>query len=511
VKLRKKWMDNYFRLVSSIVEFHLNKSKSNLFKPCDYDIISEFCGKLFERSLKGYKNDGSTIMALLPLHDHLVFLSKSSRLQDLILQICGSLWKTDLRLRNLFVSQTMTQLLVLAYENGRTNSIRECYKMKDAMLLFNFNDISTKAIKKIIRKASLSSSFLKNHCGRQFLSFIYSNIPHFAFGLTKIVKNQLSSEHKSSVKALGHMIYYAWKWSKTDCRQLIVCALQFFAHASVCAASPGLHIRLILLLEPFNRRNNRKQINFMLSKIYDPLILNSLVAKNAVVRKNAISLLGEIYSNQNCMIKLTNRKAIYYDEFNIVINLILDTCPLIRSKAAETISRFCSNFSPGLMTVALCRAFNILAYKLANDGGSNTSRISAIEAIGSILKIPEILAISKIQIKCLLPLLSDSIEMNVRNVFASTIYNLLTAKNNQRSNLLEFEQYLEGLTNDKDSVAIIFHRILTLMIFKNKDADINKGLFDFVRKYPMAGLAYCRLSSRPSTNVIMVAQIYLCN
>jgi hypothetical protein len=411
----------------------------------------------------------------------------------LILENCEMLWDKNFPLKNKFVVQTIPIRLNLAIKEEKVLDIRRCYRMKEALLLFDFNDPLIEDLKKIIFRATYSFHFLKTSYGRRYLSFIFSVIHQLIPGLICIIKNQLPNGRKSLATLYGNVLFRSWKWSTGKCKLMLDEALQFFTYAALYAANSGLHIRLLILLEQFNKNRTNKDLRSILYRCYDPLLINSLSAQNAFVRKNALSLLDETYPVQDPNCTPINSKLNLEAQNNMLLRLLRDCCPDIRAKSVEVITRLCLKFWPLLRADLVCKIFAIIANDLVFDSQSILCRIKSIMAIGALMRRPEIKPLFKSFIKRLNLILKDSNEM-ARVAFASILYCVSCELKSYIHNFVNSKLCIKSLTMDTISVASIFHRIMIPRILDNsKNIGEYKSFKNFIRTNPEAGKIFCKL------------------
>jgi condensin-2 complex subunit G2 len=482
-------------MITLIIEICLDSPKTNDFQISKYLLHlyelfekSELCNK---RVLTVKK---LASQAVLPLHDHLLFFKKCQRTQEMILMICELIWKINIPFKQSVMIQAYPIIIKTAVHTQKTADIRRCYRIKEALLVFDFKNPSLNVLKNTIYKACSSPHFLKSLCGRRYLSYAFSLEPLLTCGFIDLIKNKLPSERKSVLSTLGDVLFRSWFKSNDQCKLVLDEALQTFTRSSIICGNKKIQTRLQILIKSFNRKKDIKHVNSLLYKCYDPLLINSFWAPNAIVRKNALLIMGEVYPIQDPSRKSSDINEALIIQQNALFHSLSDNCPEIRSTTANILSLLLLKFLPSFPAGFACKVFAFFSQVLVFDMTSTKCRVAAINGIGAMLALSEIRPLLKIFIKKLFLILNDPSEM-VRISFATLLYYISRQSKTQNNVLITLELCVQGLITKDTSIALIFHRILMSLIIK--DLNYNGGydsIVPFLKNYSKAGIIFCKFS-----------------
>ncbi|GLD93519.1 hypothetical protein PINS_up002111 [Pythium insidiosum] len=168
------------------------------------------------------------------LHDHLLSLKGDGDVpatQDAVAQLCEACWRTSYLdgAGQTLVTQLLPYLIVRSYESQSTDSfqfkrhpIRRLFAIKDALLLLDFDDDSSRyaivderpqdahltldccsLLRDILLRCFLQPNFFRSPDAVPFLAFLFHLHVPFISDINATIRNQIPNQRKSILKKFG--------------------------------------------------------------------------------------------------------------------------------------------------------------------------------------------------------------------------------------------------------------------------------------------------------------------
>jgi condensin-2 complex subunit G2 len=286
--------------------------------------------------------------------------------RNAILSLCESWWLANAVSRDSLIAQVLPLLVLQASDTTelQKSHIKKLLTFKDAFQVIDFLNPSSESLRSLLLKVASNPLCLKLPEGRKFLTSLFRD-PDLVPDLHLSFRAQIPHASKTILQAYGEIYFKAWceaeDASETDTQEVIEHqVLQDLMHAAIHVASPAMAKSLSTTLTPLHSDKKAKRVADLLSRLYGPILWRSLTAANPLVRRNAVSILEQVFPlhdpNQNQM------KASMEKCAAALKNALQDVDPKVRIAASEATANICALFWEALpssdIRMLLSRKFN---------------------------------------------------------------------------------------------------------------------------------------------------------
>jgi condensin-2 complex subunit G2 len=268
--------------------------------------------------------------------------------RNAILSLCESWWLANAVNRDSLIAQVLPLQVLQASDTTefQKSHIKKLLTFKDAFQVIDFLNPSSESLRSLLLKVASNPLCLKLPEGRKFLTSLFRD-PDLVPDLHLSFRAQIPLASNTILQAYGEIYYRAWceaeDASDTDTQEIIEHqVLQDLMHAAIHIASPAMAKALLTTLAPLHSDKKAKRVADLLRRLYGPILWRSLSAANPLVRKNAVSILEQVFPlhdpHQNQM------KASMEKCSTALKNALQDVDPKVRIAASEATANICALF-----------------------------------------------------------------------------------------------------------------------------------------------------------------------
>jgi len=247
-----------------------------------------------------------------------------------ICKLCEKWFVEGLPQRHNVTTQLLPTLLLHALQTG--DLVHRIYQVRTALTLLDLDDESAQVLNQLLQRCFLSACFLSKAEGRKFLALTMTCSNKLAQDIHQIVKSQLvhlsksaSKTSQDTIEAFADVYYEAWRLQpegvESFVQDLMECSL-FLAN------SPLAKVVWRFLTASFFSKKSERNVDLMLSKLYEPLIWRALTAASSKVRVNAATVLGNVFPLQ--VATLAESTTLVQKQFQALDALLSDPSPDVR-------------------------------------------------------------------------------------------------------------------------------------------------------------------------------------
>ncbi len=309
---------------------------------------------------KGNENNSTAFIQILPevydvalqLHNILLSLhdcgDEGLATRNAILSLCESWWLANIVHRNHLIAQVLPIQVIQASDptEFQKSHIKKLHRFKDAFQVIDFLNPSSESLRSLLLRVASNPFCLKLPEGRRFLWSLFRD-PDLVPELHLAFRAQIPNASKTILQAYAEIYYKAWceseDSSEEETREVIEhMVLQDLMHAAIHVASPTMAKALLSILDPIHNDKKDKRVAELLSRLYSPILWRSLSVSNPLVRRNAVSVLGQVFPlhdpNQNNMRSSIEKCS------SALKNALQDSDPRVRIAASEATANICVLF-----------------------------------------------------------------------------------------------------------------------------------------------------------------------
>jgi condensin-2 complex subunit G2 len=282
--------------------------------------------------------------ALLSVHD---CGPESLGTETAIISLCESWWLANAMHRDTLIAQCLPLLVVQALDGQefQKSQIKKLYKLKDAFQVVDFTNPSSDSLRSLLLRVASNPLCLRMPEGKKFLASLFQD-PDLVTDLHLAFRAQIPDAKKTILQAYGEIYRKAWKQAADaapEVRDAIEHqALQDLMHAAIHVSSPAMAKFILTVLEPVHADKKSPQVAGLLYRLYSPILWRSLAAANPLVRKNAVTVLEQVYPLQDP--SQTQMKEAVSKGTAALKSALQDVDPRVRVAGSEATARICAMF-----------------------------------------------------------------------------------------------------------------------------------------------------------------------
>lgn len=297
--------------------------------------------------------------ALLSIHD---CGEEGLFTRNTILTLCEAWWLGNVVNRDSLIAQVLPLLVLQASDptEFQKSHIKKLLSFKDAFLVIDFLNPSSNSLRALLLKVASNPLCLKLAEGRKFLASLFRN-PDLVSDLHLAFRAQVPNASKTVLHAYGEIYFKAWcdaeDSAEEEAKETIEHqALQDLMHSSIHLAKPAMVKNVLAILAPIHMEKKSTRVADLLWRLYTPILWRSLSAANPIVRKNAITVLEQVFPLHNP--KEGQMKVAIQKCTQAIKKALQDGDPKVRIAASEATSNICALFWEALPSADLRMLLN---------------------------------------------------------------------------------------------------------------------------------------------------------
>lgn len=261
------------------------------------------------------------------------------------------------------------------------------YKMKDELLVINWDDSSSLALKSMLISCVECRTFYKCAPGISFLAIVFNLHPLMLPLITEVLKRCVLTFPHALLLGCSQVLFKAWQLSTGGMRMLIEQSLTEWMRKALFATTKTAE-RVRFLLSEIHGTRRSAEIDSLLSRFYGPILFRHTKVANWEVRFNAVALLCAAFP-----VMPPDRSAIEFEEkltvqFRILKDSMEDPNESVRKVSVVGTGRILRDFWEVLTIEQIAMVLDTLSEKCAKDRHSSKTRIAAVNAVSLIIDNP---------------------------------------------------------------------------------------------------------------------------
>lgn len=219
--------------------------------------------------------------------------SEASSAQTAVVSLCEKVWLCDMPLRHAVIVKALPPLVEAACH--QKVDLKRLYGLRSALEIIDFETEESAPFAALLLRVASSPACLKLPEGKKFLAYL------FHIGLQdhihQSIKIQIPDNKRSVLSDYGDIYFLAWKDCPDDTlrAEFETEVVQDLMYAAIHAAKSGTASALLVVLGRIHSQKNQKNVEKLLYRLYSPILWRSFAAANALVRENAVRILGDIF------------------------------------------------------------------------------------------------------------------------------------------------------------------------------------------------------------------------
>lgn len=355
---------------------------------------------------------------VIALHSILFYLpaGAGARLQLAAACMCADWWAKGRARREEVVTQTLPVLLVRALEEGGGQAdVKRLLTVADCLSMLDFEDDSIDSLKDLLLRCVAHPVFLQAQEGRRFLAGLFALHAPFSRDLHAAVKTQLPAGNRRVLEAYGDVYFRAWQLlarvrgdadgeeeEGAEEAEAAAEAARGGSDASLAAALDDclrdlvdhvIHARshallrsLLRVLSVTHAQRQKREVEALMHRLYSPALWPALSVANPLVRRNAVTLLAEVYPLRDPSAGVQAKEEQLTRLHDVMRSLLDDPDAGVREVAVQTACRVLGVFwelvPPATASGLLLR----IVRDLAVDAASAAVRAAAVSGVTYVLR-----------------------------------------------------------------------------------------------------------------------------
>ncbi|KAL8472917.1 hypothetical protein ACS0TY_029293 [Phlomoides rotata] len=460
-----------------------------------------------------HPNNVFSVSDLLPivqeLHDNLILFESDSILLSEIANLCEEWWKGGLSGKETLISQSLPVILSRSLTLKKKVDVHRVYTLRDAFMLFDFEDESIEDLKNLLIRCVISPLYLKTEEGRKFNAFLFCLSVQLSKELCAMIKSQIPFGRKSMLEAYGEIAFRAWKTVEGECKNEIENGfLQNLVEGSIYASSPALSASIRKVLWGFVQQRTTEGVEKLIFHLAEPVIFRSLQVANSNVRQNALHLLLDLFPLEDPDSSKEDKDILLEKQFFLLEKLLMDECPDVRLVAVEGSCRILHLFwevipSPTI-TKIITKNFDHMIHDVCTE-----VRLSSVNGVIYLLGNPQ----SHEVLKVLLPRLGNLI-LDSASVVRVAVADLLLLLNEIRDfhfhKIVHLDVLFSTLADDQPIIARKITKLLIPSYFPSKvtEEEACKRLITLIKRSPTAGARFCEFAASEGASLRSLMRLF---
>ena len=194
-----------------------------------------------------------------------------------ISNLCEEWWKGELVGREMLISQFLPFLVSRSLTLRKKVDVRRVYALRDAFVLFDFEDESIEDLKLLLVRCVITPLYLKTEDGKKFIAFMFGLSVQLLKESLALIKSQIPFGRKSMLEAYGEIVFRGWKSVDGDLKREIEDGfLQGLIEGATLASSASLAASIRRVLGAFTNQRTVDGVEKLLFQLAEPVIFRSL-------------------------------------------------------------------------------------------------------------------------------------------------------------------------------------------------------------------------------------------
>ncbi|CAA0841052.1 ARM repeat superfamily protein [Striga hermonthica] len=454
-----------------------------------------------------------SVSDLLPaaqaLHDNLILFESDAILLSEIANLCEDWWKGDLEGKERLISQSLPVILSRSLTLMKKVDVHRVYGVRDAFMLFDFEDESIEDLKHLLIRCLISPLYLKTEEGRKFVAFLFCLSVRLTKELCAMIKSQIPFGRKSMLEAYGEIVFRAWKAVEGECKHEIENGfLQGLFEGALYAGSPELATSIRKILWGFVNQRTTQGVEKLIFGLAEPMIFRSLQVANSNVRQNSLHLLLDLFPLEDPDSTKEVKDTLLEKQFFLLEKLLMDECPDVRGVAVEGCCRILHMFWEVIPSPTITKIITKISDDMAHDSCSEV-RLSTVNGVIYLLGNPQSHEVLKVLLPRLGTLITDPASV-VRAALADLLLLLNDISNFQFHKVVQMDALLSVLADDQPVIARKITKLLIPSYFPSKatEEEACKRCITLIKRSPQAGARFCELVATEGASVGSLMQLF---
>lgn len=309
--------------------------------------------------------------------------SRKDKLKDEFCSLFETFWIKEKPGRQDLIDNTILYLFELNMRPKATlKMIKRLWQLRGAFHLIEFDDPSTQTLRDQICQSLINPNFMKRDEGVRILGSILPLNASFMKTCHEIIKKNLLTVPRNLIPKYGQVYFRAWQMSNEQVRpKLETDCIQDIMYHAIHASGIQLVKILRKILDYIHRQKRQKGVDEMLNRLYAPILWRSLKAANSIVRLNSVFLFVDVFPLQNPLAGVEENNDLLQNQFNSFDNLLMDSCPSIRSRTILGVCQILSAYWQMIPKEVIKTYITTLIEDLAWDGAAAEVRESVLKGI----------------------------------------------------------------------------------------------------------------------------------
>ncbi|XP_057528998.1 uncharacterized protein LOC130807699 [Amaranthus tricolor] len=426
------------------------------------------------------------------LHDNLILFESDNILLSEISNLCELWWKDELVGRELLISQFLPFLVSRSLTLRKKVDIHRVYILREAFLLFDFEDESIEDLKLLLLRCVITPLYLKTEDGMRFIAFLFGLSHQLLKEVLEIIKSQIPFGRKSMLEAYGEILFRGWKSVNGDLRKEIEDGfLQGLIEGATFASSRSFAASIRRVLGGFINQRTTEGVEKILFGFAEPVIFRYLQVANSNVRQNALHLLLDMFPLEDPDSTKDAKDSLLEKQIFLLEKSLKDDCPDVRVVAVEGCCRILRLFWEIIPSSTITKLITIIFDDTSHDI-SNEVRLSTLNGVMYIMGNPQAHEIMKVVLPRLRNMIKDSL-LSVRIAMADLLLLIMDVRGFQFNKVVDLDVLLATLANDQPPVAQRIVRLLLPSYFPTKVnvAEACMRIITLIKRSPIAGARFC--------------------
>ncbi|KAL3526878.1 hypothetical protein ACH5RR_011534 [Cinchona calisaya] len=458
---------------------------------------------------KGAFSASDLLPGVSELHDNLVLFESDSTLLLEIANLCEEWWKRDLTGKEALISQSLPFMLSRALTLKKKVDVHRVYSLREAFVLFDFEDESIEDLKDLLIRCLISPVFFKTEEGRKFVAFVLKLSGQLVKEALAMIKSQIPFGKKSMLEAYGEIVFRAWKAvegeSKDDIENDF---LQGLIESATHANSGALAASIRRVIGGFIVQRTTDGVEKLLYRLAEPVIFRSLQVANSNVRQNALHLLLDLFPLEDPDATKEVEDALLHRQFFLLDKLLMDECPDVRVVAVEGGCRILNLFWEVIPSPSITKILTKIFDDLTHDTCSEV-RLSTVNGITYLLGNPHSHEVLKVLLPRMGHLALDS-ALSVRVAIMDLLLLLRDVRNFKFHKVVKFDVLLSTLANDHPLVGQKITKLLIPSYFPSRvtQEEACNRFIALVRRSPAAGARFCEFAVSEGASLQSLKELF---
>ncbi|KAL9241615.1 hypothetical protein vseg_015706 [Gypsophila vaccaria] len=434
--------------------------------------------------------------AVRELHDNLIIFETDSTLLTDVSRLCEEWWREEFFGRELLISHFLPFLVSRSLTLRKKVDLRRVYVLRDAFLLFDFEDDSIEDLKLLLIRCVITPLYLKTEDGRRFLAFLFGLSPQLLKEVLAMIKSQIPFGRKSMLEAYGDILFRGWKGVEGPLRTEIEDGfLQGLVEAAVLAASASFAASVRRVLGGFVSQRTVVGVEKLLFRLAEPLIFRSLQVANSNVRQNALHLLLDLFPLEDPDASKEAKDTLLQKEFFLLEKLLKDDCPEVRVVAVEGCCRILRLFWEIIPSSMITKILTLIFDDMSHDISSEV-RLSTLNGVIYLMGNPQAHEVFKVLLPRLGTMISDPV-LSIRIAVADLLLLIADIRGFQFIKVVNLDALLSTLANDQPAVAQKITQLLMPSYFPSKVnvSEACSRVLTLIKRSPLAGARFCEFAA----------------